>query len=90
MRGCVCPLQVLPVLVSAVIPGSESNGTHGHILLYQIRESLNLKDEVPYLYLPGTALASYTPRHWVPFSLPPTTRWRYSNPSPHGDLILAT
>jgi hypothetical protein len=27
-----------------------------------------------YLYPPGTGLSSYTPRHWVPFSSPPTTR----------------
>jgi hypothetical protein len=27
-----------------------------------------------YLYPPGTGLPSYTPRHWVPFSSPPTTR----------------
>jgi hypothetical protein len=28
----------------------------------------------PYLYLPGTGWPSYTPRHWVPFSSPTTTR----------------
>jgi hypothetical protein len=28
----------------------------------------------PYLYPPGTGWPSYTPRHWVPFSSPPTTR----------------
>jgi hypothetical protein len=28
----------------------------------------------PYLYPPGTGLPSYTPRHWVPFSSPPTSR----------------
>jgi hypothetical protein len=28
----------------------------------------------PYLYTPGTGWACYTPRHWVPFSSPPTTR----------------
>jgi hypothetical protein len=27
-----------------------------------------------YLYPPGTGYPSYTPRHWVPFSSPPTTR----------------
>jgi hypothetical protein len=27
----------------------------------------------PYLYPPGTGWPSYTPRHWVPFSSPPTT-----------------
>jgi hypothetical protein len=29
----------------------------------------------PYLYLPGTGWPSYAPKHWVPFSQPPTTRW---------------
>jgi hypothetical protein len=28
----------------------------------------------PYLYPPGTGWPSYTPRHWVPFSSPLTTR----------------
>jgi hypothetical protein len=28
----------------------------------------------PYLYPPGTGWPSYTTRHWVPFSSPPTTR----------------
>jgi hypothetical protein len=28
----------------------------------------------PYLYPPGTGWPSYNPRHWVPFSSPPTTR----------------
>jgi hypothetical protein len=27
-----------------------------------------------YLYSPGTGWPGYTPRHWVPFSSPPTTR----------------
>jgi hypothetical protein len=28
----------------------------------------------PYLYSPGTGWPSYTPRHWIPFLSPPTTR----------------
>jgi hypothetical protein len=36
-----------------------------------------------HLRLPQTAGPSYTPRHWVPFTSPLTTRrWRYSNPPP--------
>jgi hypothetical protein len=38
MRGRVCRLQLLLVLVSAVIFGSESRRTLGHILLSQIRD----------------------------------------------------
>jgi hypothetical protein len=37
-RGRVCRLQFLLVLASAVIFGSESHGTRGHILLSQIRD----------------------------------------------------
>jgi hypothetical protein len=36
-RGRVCSLQLLLPLASAVILGSESRGTHDHILLPQIR-----------------------------------------------------
>jgi hypothetical protein len=38
-RERVCCLQLLLVLASAVILGSESRGTRGHILLSQIRDS---------------------------------------------------
>jgi hypothetical protein len=31
------------------------------------------RDRSPYLYPPGTGWPSYTPRHWVTFSSPPTT-----------------
>jgi hypothetical protein len=37
-KGQVCRLQMLLVLASAVILRSESRGTHGHILLSQIRD----------------------------------------------------
>jgi hypothetical protein len=37
-RGGVCCLQLLLVLAGAVIFGSESRGTRGHILLSQIRD----------------------------------------------------
>jgi hypothetical protein len=37
-RGRVCPLQLLLALASAVIFGSESRRTRGHILLSQIRD----------------------------------------------------
>jgi hypothetical protein len=45
-RGRICHLQLLPALASAVILGSESHGTHGHILLSQIRDSPNLEGQV--------------------------------------------
>jgi hypothetical protein len=37
-RGRVCRLQLLLILVSAIILGSESRGTRVHILLSQIRD----------------------------------------------------
>jgi hypothetical protein len=37
MRGRVCRLQLLLVLASVLIPGSDSRGTHDHTLLYQIK-----------------------------------------------------
>jgi hypothetical protein len=43
-RGRVCSLQLLLVLASAVIFGSESLETHNHILLSEIRGSPNLED----------------------------------------------
>jgi hypothetical protein len=40
MTGRVCRLQLLLVLASAVILGSQSRGTHDPILLSQIRDFL--------------------------------------------------
>jgi hypothetical protein len=37
-------------LASAAILRSESHGTHDHILLYQIRDSLDLEGYAPYLF----------------------------------------
>jgi hypothetical protein len=67
MRGQVCRLQLLLVLASAFILRSESRRTHDHILLSQIRDSPNLEPRSP-------GWPSYTPRHWVPFPSPFTTR----------------
>jgi hypothetical protein len=88
-RGWICRLQLLLVLASTVILGSESPGTHDHILLSQIRNSPNLEGQVPYLYPPGTRRPSYIPRHWVPFRrllrfVGPLRR--YSNPPSYGIL----
>jgi hypothetical protein len=46
-RGRVCRLQLLLALDIADILGSESRGTHNHILLSQIRDSPNLEEQVP-------------------------------------------
>jgi hypothetical protein len=46
MRGRVCRLQLMLILASAIILGSQSRGTHDHILLSQIRDSPNLEGQV--------------------------------------------
>jgi hypothetical protein len=76
-RERVCRLKLLLVLASAIILGSEFRGNRDHILLTQIWDSFNLEGQVPaftFVYPPGTGWPSYTPRHWVPFSSPSTTR----------------
>jgi hypothetical protein len=70
IRGWVCRLQLLLVLASAVIPGSESRWTHDHILLSQIGDSPNLEGQVPVFI---SHRPSYTPGHLVPFSSSPIT-----------------
>jgi hypothetical protein len=87
-RGRVCHLQLL--LVLAVILGSESHGTHGHILLSQIRDCPNLEGKVPVFtsrqeqgdpVIPqGTGFTFRRLLRLVGL------RWRYSNPPPHGEL----
>jgi hypothetical protein len=67
-------IQSLPVLASTVILWSDFRGTHDHILLSQIQDSHNLKDQVPVFISPRNRVPRFTPRHWVPFSSPPMTR----------------
>jgi hypothetical protein len=65
-RVWVCRLQLLLVLASTVVLKSEYRGTHDHILLSDIRDPPpNLEGQVPIFI---------SPRHWVPFSSPSTTR----------------
>jgi hypothetical protein len=79
-RGSVCRLQLLLILASAVILRSESRGTRDHILLSQIRDSLNLGGGArsPYLYPPGTGFPFRRLLRLVGL------RWRFSTPPPHG------
>jgi hypothetical protein len=72
-RMVLC-LQLLLSLASAVILGSESRRTRDHISLSQVRVSPNLEGKAPYLYPSRTEWLRYTPRHWVLFSSPTTTR----------------
>jgi hypothetical protein len=61
-RGRVCRLQLLLVLASAVILGSESRGTHDHILKYQIRDFPNLKGHIPLFIFPRNRVAQLCPQ----------------------------
>jgi hypothetical protein len=73
-RGWVCHLQLLLTLASAVILGSESEGLMTIFYCLKFETPKTWRARSPYLYPPGTGWPSYTPRHWVPFSSPPTTR----------------
>jgi hypothetical protein len=57
-RRRVCRLA----LAGAVIIGSESHGTHDHILLSQIRDSPNLEDQVPVFISPRNRVAQLHPK----------------------------
>jgi hypothetical protein len=61
-RGRVCRLQLFLALTSAAILGSESHGTHDHILLSQIRESSNLESQVPLFISPRNRVAQLYPQ----------------------------
>jgi hypothetical protein len=65
---------LLLALTRAVILGSESDEAHDHILLFQIRDFPNLEGQVPVFISHRNRMPSYTPRHWVPFLSPLTTR----------------
>jgi hypothetical protein len=73
IKKAVCRVQLLLVLGSEVILGSESHGIHGRILL-RFETLSTWRARYPYLNLLGTGWPSYTPRYGIPFSSPPTTR----------------
>jgi hypothetical protein len=89
-RGWVCRLQLLLAFASAVILGSQSLGTHDHMLLSQTRDSPTWSVRSLYLYTPGTRWPSYTPRHWVPFPSPSTSRRATMEVLPHTWLSQLT
>jgi hypothetical protein len=61
-RGRVCRVQLLMILASVVILGSESRGTHDHILLSQVRDSPNLEGQVPVFIYPRNRVARLYPQ----------------------------
>jgi hypothetical protein len=60
-KGGVCRLQLSLVLANAVILGSQSRGTHDHILLSQIRDSPNLEGQVLVFISPRNRVARLYP-----------------------------
>jgi hypothetical protein len=62
MRERVCRLQLLLVLASAVILGSESRGIRDHILLSQIRDSPNMEGQVPVFISPWNRVVQLYPQ----------------------------
>jgi hypothetical protein len=73
-RGRVCRLQLLldspAQSFSALSPAGLM--TISYCLRFETSPTWRARSQ--YLYPPGTEWSSYTPTHWVPFSLPPTTR----------------
>jgi hypothetical protein len=61
-RGWVCRIQLLQAFAIAVTFGPESLGTHGHILLSQIRDSPNLEGQVPIFISPRNRVAQLYPQ----------------------------
>jgi hypothetical protein len=54
--------------------GWSSTGLMTIIYCLRLKTVPTWRARSPYLYPPVTGWPSYTPRHWVPFSSPPTTR----------------
>jgi hypothetical protein len=73
-RRWACRLLLLLELASTVILGSESCGTLPTFYSLRFETPPTCRARSPYLYSPGTGWPSHNPRHWVPFSSPPTTR----------------
>jgi hypothetical protein len=72
-RERICRLQLLLVVASAVILGSESRETRDHILLSQIRVSINLEGQVRIFISQETSDPIIPPGIRVTFFSPPTT-----------------
>jgi hypothetical protein len=66
--------QLLLVLASAVILRSETAGLMTTFYCLRFETPPTWRARSRYLYRPRTVWPGYTPKHWVPFSSPPTTR----------------
>jgi hypothetical protein len=93
-RGKVCRLLLLLTLASESF--SSTSPAELTTVLYCLRFETppTWKARSPYLYPPGEGWSSYTPRHCVPFSSPPTTHRAavevYEPASTRGNCQLST
>jgi hypothetical protein len=72
--GRVCSLQLLLAIASEVTLGPNPAGFMTIFYCLRLDTPPTWTVRTPYLCPPGTGWPSYTPRHRVPFSSPPTTR----------------
>jgi hypothetical protein len=83
-RGLICRVQLLLALARAVILGSESRGTHDHILLSQIPRLVQPGGPDPRIYIPqeqvGPVMAPGTGFPFRRFLRPAGLLWRYLTP----------
>jgi hypothetical protein len=86
--GRVCSLQLILVLVSAIIIGSESRGTQWPYFGVSDSRLLQPEGPGPHIYIPQEQNCSVSPSGTgSPFRrllLLAGLWWRYSNPLPHG------
>jgi hypothetical protein len=73
-REGVCRLQLLLVSPAQSFSGLNPAGLMTTWYCLRFETPPTWRDRSPYFYPPGTGWPNYTPRHWVPFSSPPTTR----------------
>jgi hypothetical protein len=73
-RGWVCRLQLLLVSLAQSLSGPSPQNLLPHFTVSNSRLPQSGRPRPRILYPPGRGWPGYKPRHWVPFSSPPTTR----------------
>jgi hypothetical protein len=73
-RGWVCRLQLLLVSPAQSFSGPSPARLMTILYCLTFETPPTWRPRSQYLYASGTGWPGYTPRHWVPFTSPPTTR----------------
>jgi hypothetical protein len=73
-REWVCCLQLLLALPAQSFLGLRPVGLVTIFYCLRFKTPPTWRTRSPYLHPPGIGWPSYTPRHWIPFLLPPMTR----------------